>query len=359
MKSVLLFVAAAATFACGSQPPRLDAPAASDRRAPAEFIHVQPASLDNRGSIVVAQGSIAPDEARLAAIVSAVRGRVVRVHAVTGDDVDPHTTLAQVQSAEVAGANASLAQARIARQSAEDAFARVRSLNEQGAASQREVVEARAQLAQARAEEQRAAAALAAFGSAGGGATYTIRSPIAGTVIRRTLRVGSEVSPDGDPGFVVADLSRVWAVASVPERVASAVQRGERAELEIPALPGRRFSGVVSHVSASVDPSTRAVSVRVELDNPTRALKPDMAARVVLYVDPRPVVVIPTAALVTRPDGGYAVFVRKPDGTFERRPVTIGAEFDDRAQVLDGLHQNEPVVIEGALLIDPSAQQVL
>lgn len=331
----------------------------AERTTPSEFVRVAPAHVDSRGSVVVAQGVIAPDEARLAAIVSAVRGRVVRVHAVTGDDVDSHTVLAQVQSAEVAGANASVAQARIARQSADDAFARVRSLNEQGAASQREVVEARTALAQARAEEQRAAAALSAFGTAGGGATYTLRSPITGTVIRRNLRVGSEVSPDGDPGFVVADLSRVWAVASVPERIASSVQRGERAELEIPALPGQRFSGVVSHVSASVDPNTRAVAVRVELDNPARALKPEMAARVVLYTDPRPVVVIPTTALVTRPDGGYAVFVRAANNRYERRSVTIGAEFDDRAQVLAGLTENEPVVIEGALLIDPSAQQVL
>jgi RND family efflux transporter MFP subunit len=141
--------------------------------------------------------------------------------------------------------------------------------------------------------------------------------------------------------------------------VASSVQRGERAEVELPALPGRRFSGTVSHVSASIDAATRAVSVRVELDNPDRALKPEMAAKITLYVDPRPVVVVPTSALVTRVDGGYAVFVRRDEHHFERRSVTVGAEFEDRAQVLEGLRPDEPIVVQGALLIDPSSQQSL
>ncbi len=356
MKNALLVLASLASIACRASTPTLNAAAPITQE---QFVRVAQAQIDSRGSVIVAQAVIAPDEARVAAVVAAVRGRAIRVHAMTGDDVSPASTLALVQSAEVAGANAALAQARIARQSAQDSLARTSALNEQGAASQREVVEGRAALATARAEEQRAAAALNAFGSAGGGATYTLRSPIAGTVIRRALRVGSEVSPDAEPGFVVADLSRVWAVASVPERLAATVQRGERAEVELPALPGRRFAGVVSLVGASIDPATRAVSVRIELDNPQRALKPEMAARVVLFTDPRPVVVLPTTALVTRSDGGYAVFVRQAAGRFDRRAVTIGAEFDDRAQVLDGLRANETVVVEGALLIDPSAQQAL
>lgn len=325
----------------------------------ARFVVVEPATIDSRGSVVVTQAVVAPEESRLAAIVAAVRGRVVRVHAVTGDDVTPRTVLAEVQSAEVAAANASVAQARIARQSAQDALERVRELTQQGAASQREVVEARTAFAQARAEEQRASSALSAFGSAGGGATYTLRSPIAGTVIRRSLRVGAEATPESDPGFIVADLSSVWVVGAVPERVASTVQRGERAEIELPALPGRRFTGTVSHVASSIDPATRSLSVRVELDNSERLLKPEMAAKLTLFVDARPVVVVPTTALVTRSDGGYAVFVQRADGTFERRSVTVGAEFEDRAQVLDGLRAREPIVVQGALLIDPSAQQAL
>lgn len=327
--------------------------------APTDFVRVAPAALDDRGSVVLAQGVVSADESRVSAVVPAVQGRVVRVHAMTGDHVAAQALLALLYSPEIAGVNAAVIQARIARTAAQDSVQRVEALAHEGAASQRELVEARASLAQSRAEETRARTALSAMGTAGSGATYGLRAPMAGTIIRRTLHVGAESRPDGEPAFVIADLSRVWVTASVPERLASSVQQGERAEVELPALPGRRFSGTVARVGAAIDPLSRAVPVRIVLDNPDGALKPEMSARITLYVDARPVVVVPTSALITRADGGYALFVRRAAGGFERRSVTVGAESNERAQVLEGLLPNEPVVVEGALLIDPGAQQAL
>jgi cobalt-zinc-cadmium efflux system membrane fusion protein len=326
----------------------------------AQFVRVAPAERDTQGAAVVAQGSVAFDEERVAAIIPPVQGRVVRLLAAAGDHVEANTPLALVYSAEVAGAGAGLAQARIARIAAEQALARAERLSAEGAGSLHEVIEARTALAQARAEEARAGAALRALGApVSSAATYTLRAPIAGTVVRRGLRVGGQARPDAaEPAFLVADLRHVWVLAHLHEAQATAVHLGDRAVIDVPALPGRRFEGAVERVSDAVDPNARTLVVRVGLDNPDNALKPDMFARVTLRTRASAVVNVPTSALVTQPEG-YAVFVQRPDGRFERRRVTVGAELDGRSQVLQGLEPGERVVVEGALLLDPSAGQVL
>jgi multidrug efflux pump subunit AcrA (membrane-fusion protein) len=126
----------------------------------------------------------------------------------------------------------------------------------------------------------------------------------------------------------------------------------------VPALPGRHFTSVVDHVADAVDPNSRTLVVRIRLDNPGHALKPEMFARVTLRARSAGVALVPTTALVTEP-AGYAAFVETSPGHYARRHVILGAELSGHTQVLDGLRPGEHVVVEGALLLDASAEQVL
>jgi multidrug efflux pump subunit AcrA (membrane-fusion protein) len=83
-----------------------------------------------------------------------------------------------------------------------------------------------------------------------------------------------------------------------------------------------------------------------------------MFARVTVRTGSAGVVLAPIGALITDA-GGYAVFVEDAPGHFERRRVVVGAEFDGRAQVREGLRVGERVVVEGALLLDAAAERVL
>ncbi|MDB4931322.1 MAG: efflux transporter, family, subunit, partial [Myxococcaceae bacterium] len=226
--------------------------------------------------------------------------------------------------------------------------------------SQRDAVDARTALATARAEEVRAAAVLQSMGAAGAGAgTYTLRAPIAGTVVRRALRVGVQARPDAaEPAFLIADLDRVWVLAHLHEAQGASVRAGDRVEIEVPALPGRRFESVVDRVAEAVDPNAHTLEVRVRVPNPDHALKPEMFARVTVRTGSAGVALTPIGALITDPNG-YAVFVEDTPGHFERRQVVVGAEFNGQAQVRSGLRVGERVVVEGALLLDASAERVL
>ncbi len=330
------------------------------RPRPSAFVRVETVALDASGAALVAQGNVSFDEEHVAAIIPPVQGRVLRLLAAPGDHVEAGAALASVYSAEVAGAGAGLSEAHINRIAAEQALARAERLAAEGAGSLREVVDARAALATARTEEARAGAVLQSLGAprmAVG--LYTLRAPIAGTVVARALRVGAEARPDAsEPAFLVADLDHVWVLAHVHEAQGSAVRPGDRAEIDVPALPGRRFESTVDHVADAVDPNTRTLVVRVRLDNPDHALKPEMFARVTIRTRAEGVALVPTTALVTEARG-YAAFVETSPGRFERRRVTLGAELEGRAQVLGGLRAGERVVVEGALLLDAAAEQVL
>lgn len=328
--------------------------------SPSTFVRIEAAGVDARGTAVVAQGTVTFDEERVAAIIPPVQGRVMRVLVNAGDRVAAGEALAMVYSTEVAGAGASLSEARINRIAAEQALARAERLAAEGAGSAREVIDARTALANARAEEERARAVLRSLGArpmtAG---TYMLRAPIAGTVIRRSLRVGAIARPDAaEPAFLVADLGHMWVLAHLHEAQGSSVNAGDRAEIDIPALPGRRYEAVVERVADAVDPNTRTLVVRIGLDNPDHALRPEMFARVTIRARASSVVLLPTTALITQRDG-YAVFVETSPGHLQRRRVVTGAELEDHTQILDGVRPGERVVVEGALLLDPSAGQRL
>ena len=166
-----------------------------------------------------------------------------------------------------------------------------------------------------------------------------------GTVIERKVTEGQVVQP-ADGILLVADLANLWVVADVPEQNAGFVRLGETVEVEIPALPGRRFSGRLAFVSPTVDPGTRTVRARIDLAN-DGDLKPSMLATMIVRgrAERRPAV--PAQAIV-RDENRELVFVPTGERSFRARPVTAGPEIDGKRIVTGGLAAEEPIVVEGA-----------
>jgi Cu(I)/Ag(I) efflux system membrane fusion protein len=109
-----------------------------------------------------------------------------------------------------------------------------------------------------------------------------ILSPIGGVVIRKNVVAGQYVA-EGDSLFEVADLSRVWVQAQVFEDALGRVEVGQAVEATVPAFPGETFRGTVAFIDPALDPQTRTVNVRYDLDNAGGRLRPGMYARVSLH----------------------------------------------------------------------------
>jgi len=157
---------------------------------------------------------------------------------------------------------------------------------------------------------------------------------------------GQVVEP-ADALFTVADLSRLWAVADVPEQQAALVRTGQSVELDIPSLAGEKLTGRLIYISDTLNPETRTVLVRTEVENPDRRLKPAMLATMLIAGKAMPKLAVPAAAVV-REDNNEHVFVQVAPGQYRLTPVILGAEAGGVRPVQSGLKEGEVVVVEGA-----------
>jgi Cu(I)/Ag(I) efflux system membrane fusion protein len=150
----------------------------------------------------------------------------------------------------------------------------------------------------------------------------------------------------------IAELDRVWVLAEVFERQASWVSAGQKAEVSLDYLPGQRWEGRVDYVYPELDAKTRALKVRLRLDNESVMLKPNMFARVMIQGgDGEPVVHVPREALI-RGGTGDRVVLDLGSGRFRSQPVVVGIESGDRVAILHGLAAGDPVVTSAQFLID-------
>ena len=133
--------------------------------------------------------------------------------------------------------------------------------------------------------------------------------------------------------MTIADLGRVWTIASVYERDLGRVMTGQTAEISFVSFPGQKFSGRITQVGQRLDAETRTAKVRVELDNPGQKLKLEMFGTVRLPTqDPRVVPAIPDTAL-QQVDGKNSVFVQTKPNEFQKRDVELGHKADGWVEV--------------------------
>ncbi len=172
-----------------------------------------------------------------------------------------------------------------------------------------------------------------------------------GVIAHLGVREGIYVTPATEV-MSVARLDRVWVIAEVFERQAAWVEPGQRAEVELDYLPGRRWQGVVDYVYPELDPATRTLRVRIRFDNEGEVLRPNMFARVTLFGgETEPVVHVPREALIR---GGKVdrVVLALGAGRFRAQPVEVGIESGDRVAIREGVSPGDRVVTSGQFLID-------
>jgi Cu(I)/Ag(I) efflux system membrane fusion protein len=180
--------------------------------------------------------------------------------------------------------------------------------------------------------------------------TLDLHSDISGYVVQKTVFHGMRVMPQ-DTLFDIADLSRLWVLADVYESDLPAVRVGMTGEVTVPYLPGRGWRGPVTYVAPTVEPATRTVKVRLEIDNTARDLKPEMYADVVLRPSLGSGLIVPESAIIDTGDR-QIVFVDRGEGRLEPREILVGPKVDGGVHVLGGLEDGETVVISANFLID-------
>lgn len=177
--------------------------------------------------------------------------------------------------------------------------------------------------------------------------TFPVRAPIAGTVVDFDRRLGEVVRAD-ESLFEIHDLSQFWVQAFVGERDAEHVRVGQSARVRLVSQPDQQFDGVVARLGPVVGVESRMQAAWIELSAPSSlSLQHNMSARVTLSTHrPAASLAVPLNAIVR--DGLRSfVFVKKQDGTFDRRRIVLGRADDRFAEVLSGLSTGEPIAVSG------------
>lgn len=302
-------------------------------------------------------GRVALDEHRVARIGPSVSGRVTDVKAFIGQGVRKGDTLALINSTELGSAQAAYLKAKTQAALQRLTVERAQRLFAEGIISQATLHERESALAEdeveVRADEDQLAvlgmspAAIQRLAETGHIASITqVAATQDGTVIERQISVGQIAQPSDDL-FTVADLSRVWVVAETPEREAHKLAPGRPAEVDIPALPRERITGKVIYVADIVNPATRTVTVRMEVENARRKIKPEMLAEMVIRQPEETGLAVPAQAVVRIGEIDH-VFVQVAPDRFELRPVALGPEQEGRRWVAEGVSLGQPIVVEGA-----------
>ncbi len=307
----------------------------------------------NGGSLrdgVSATAMVEHDIDRLAHVSPLVAGQIVDIRASLGERVEKGQTLAVMRSVELGEARAAVQEARAAEDVARQNFEREQKLVEKGIASKRALLESQGTYEKAKARLQAAGARLRTLGVSGGsGPSYPLRSPFGATIIEQHASLGETKDP-GQELFVVADQSKVWVIGQVAETDAYLVKPGMNALVTLDAYPGRTWKGTVDWIASTIDPKTRLLSVRVELDNPKNKVKPGMFGTVELSAadSKRNVALVPVDA-VQDINGKKVVFVPGDEtGAFAALPVQLGSESGGLVEVLHGLKPGAKLVTQGA-----------
>ena len=312
---------------------------------------------------VDANGIVEFDKDQSTTILAPISGPVTRILVTLGQKVRRGTPLAALASPDYATAIGAYQTAIAAARAARHVADMDEDLLKHHGVSQREAEQAEADAVSAEANKRAARQTLlslnvspkiiqaAAAGRPVGPIEGMIRSPIAGTVVGKTISPGELLQAGSTRCFTVANLSHMWVMAQVFGSDLRRVHVGDPVTV-MTGIKGGRFQGRVDNIAAVVDPDTRSVAVRVLVDNPGEFLKQLMYVRVRIQ-DKKPStgLLVPVSAVLRDSNNLPFVYIEEPDGSFARRSVRLGYRFGDHYALSRGIHAGDHVVVNGSLFL--------
>ena len=284
-----------------------------------------------------ALGTLRADESvTLSATVTDI---VAEINFRDGEQVEEGQLLIRLEDAEE---QAQLRASQALREERRNASNRASQLQERNLAARADVEDSQSRLRQADADIQAIEAELA---------NYQIKAPFSGRVGFRNISIGALVTPGMD--LVTLDKLDVMQLDfSVPEVFLGRLSPGLMLNATTAAYPDALFSGEIATIGTRVDPVTRSVSVRADLENTDGRLRPGMLMEVIVQQRVRDTVVIPEAAIEPSGDRHFVMLIEQSEGStrLARREVVIGERRNGEVEILEGLAANDLIVFHGLQL---------
>jgi membrane fusion protein (multidrug efflux system) len=326
-RATALSLLALFSSACSDSAPETRAATAAPAAVP---VITRPAHAEQMGIEIEAVGTTQANES--VEITSTASNTITAIRFQEGEVVERGEVLVEMDDAQ---ARAALAEAQASLARSKSQYDRSRNLQSSQVLSVADLELVEASL---KADEARVAAAQARLNDT------VIRASFRGRTGFRRVSVGSFVSP-GSVITTLDDTSVIKLDFTVPETYLFMLRRGLPIEAVAAGLPERTFKGTVTNMDSRVDPVTRSVTVRAELDNPDGVLRQGMFMTVSLQGELSPTLLVPEEALV--PERGKTYVFVVDDSVVERREVRTGKRKPGFVEIVDGVIEGERVVVDG------------
>ncbi len=353
------------------KPGNVDLTASALKNASVEVVPARMLTIDQT---IEAPGKLAWNEDKTVSIGVVATGKIIRVYSKVGDMVKENQVLARMHTHDVHDTRALLRQARAEKDRAtssleqakrnEDRMSRLLQLK---AISQSQLEQvtmdrktAETSLLKANADVDKEVLHLtetleisadeetaSAHKHDEDEELVPIKSSAAGIVVERKITPGTVVTL-GQEAFMITDNTSLWCIANFPETALSRIRVGVNVEVEVRAFPGRRFAAKVTRLGETIDPGTRTLLIRAEL-NSQGLLKPEMLATIRLRLPALSALVVPESALQIV-DGKTIVFVESSPGKFLPRSVEAQVQ-NGQAMILSGIKEGERVAATGSYFL--------
>lgn len=181
-----------------------------------------------------------------------------------------------------------------------------------------------------------------------------IRAPFSGVLGFRQISEGTLLTPS-TAVTTLDDIATIKLDFNVPELYLAALKPGQPLNAMSGAYPGEHFDGLVTTINSRVDPVTRTVLVRAEVNNDDLRLRPGMLLNVSLELARSQALTIPEQAVIPMQNTQF-VYVIDADDTAQRREISVGRRRPGLVEVTDGLVENEEVITVGVIKVNQGSK---
>ncbi len=186
--------------------------------------------------------------------------------------------------------------------------------------------------------------------------TITFYSPQTGVVDNLKVRQGFFVKP-GTTLMSVGGLDQVWVEAEIFERQLPFVNLNDPVSMKLDYIPGEKWHGKVDYIYPTLNSKTRTAKVRLKFENRDNILKPNMFAQIAIHSDAKTNRVVVPRESVIRTGNQDRVVLALEDGRFKSVEVKLGLQDRDYIEVLEGVFENEKIVVSAQFLIDSESSK--
>jgi cobalt-zinc-cadmium efflux system membrane fusion protein len=284
---------------------------------------------------------------------SLINGVVTNTYFSLGDYVKKGQVLAEIKSTELNGLQSENKSVESQLAVAQRQLASVKSMFEDGIASQKDLIQAESEVKVLKASLENIKSNLALYSASPEKSVFQIKAPSNGFIVAKNMSSGMQISSGSEPLFTISDLNEVWVMVNIYATDMQNIKENMDVKIKTLAYPDEVFSGKISALSQVFDAEEHVLKARIVMKNTDLKLKPGMSADIILNksnASAESLLAVPVKAVIFDDNQNFLV-VYKDDCNLEIRQVDPVTKNREVVYFDKGIQENEKIISKNQLLI--------